>query len=183
MWFDETGLTWRQPSPNLLTLHSVLAYAGTCLFEAVNLSEGRGTDHPFEYVGAPWLDHRRATTLLNALGLPGVVFEPVGFTPEQKPYHGRPPELAGESVHGIRLRVTDRDAFQPYRAGIAMLWAVHRLHPDRLVWNDAVLDRLTATPRLKSMIVGGRTPREIVASWQSEVQAFERRRAPYLLYP
>ena len=182
MWFDETGLTWRQPSPNLLTLHSVLAYAGTCLFEAVNLSEGRGTDHPFEYVGAPWLDHRRASALLNTLGLPGVVFEAVEFTPEQKPYHGRPPELAGERVRGIHLRVTDRDVFHPYRAGIAMLWAVHQLHPDRIVWNDAVLDRLTATPRLKEMILAGKRPDEIVASWRAEVEAFERRRAPYLLY-
>jgi uncharacterized protein YbbC (DUF1343 family) len=182
MWLDETGLTWRQPSPNLLTLHSLLAYAGTCLFEAVNLSEGRGTDHPFEYVGAPWLDHRRATTLLNELGLPGVAFEPVEFTPEQKPYHGRPPELAGEAVRGIHLRVTDRTVFQPYRAGIAMLWAVHHLHPDRIVWNDAVLHRLTATPRLKQMILAGKRPDEIVASWRAEVEAFARRRAPYLLY-
>jgi uncharacterized protein YbbC (DUF1343 family) len=182
MWYDETGLTWRRPSPNLLTLHSVLAYVGTCLFEAVNVSEGRGTDHPFEYVGAPWLDHRRATTLLNTLGLPGVLFEPVEFTPEQKSYHGRPPELAGEAVRGIRLRVTDRNVFQPYRAGIAMLWAVYQLHPDRIVWNDAVLDRLTATPRLKQMILAGRQPAEIVASWRTELNAFERRRAPYLLY-
>ena len=182
MWLDETGLTWRRPSPNLLTLQSVLAYGGTCLFEAVNLSEGRGTDHPFEYVGAPWLDHRRATTLLNGLGLPGVAFEPVEFTPEQKSYHGRPPELAGERVRGIYLRVTDRDAFQPYRAGIAMLWAVHTLHPDRIEWNDAVLDRLTATPRLKQMILAGKRPEEIAASWRAEVEAFERRRTPYLLY-
>ena len=182
MWYDQTGLTWRQPSPNLLTLHSVLAYAGTCLFEAVNLSEGRGTDHPFEYVGAPWLDHRRAVALLNRLGLPGVMFEPVEFTPEQKPFHGRPPELAGERVRGIHVRVTDRDTFFPYRAGIAMLWAVHQLHPDRIAWNDAVLDRLTATPRLKEMILAGKRPEEIVASWRAEVEAFERRRAAYLLY-
>jgi uncharacterized protein YbbC (DUF1343 family) len=182
MWFDETGLTWRQPSPNLLTLRSVVAYVGTCLFEAVNLSEGRGTDHPFEYVGAPWLDHRRAVTLLNMLELPGVVFEPVEFTPEQKPFHGRPPELAGEVLRGVRLRVTDRNVFESYGAGIAMLWAVHQLHPDRIVWNDAVLDRLTATPRLKQMILAGRRPEEIIASWRAEVEVFERRRAPYLLY-
>lgn len=182
MWFDETGLPWRKPSPNLLTLHSLLAYVGTCLFEAVNLSEGRGTDHPFEYVGAPWLDHARAATLLTTLGIPGVVFETVEFTPEQKPYHGRPPELAGERVRGIQLRVTDRNVFHPYRTGVAMLWAVYQLHPDRIVWNDAVLDRLTATPRLKQMILAGKRPDEIVASWRAEVEAFERRRAPYLLY-
>jgi uncharacterized protein YbbC (DUF1343 family) len=181
-WYDETGLTWRKPSPNLLTLQSLLAYAGTCLFEAVNVSEGRGTDHPFEYVGAPWLDHEQAATLLNGLGLRGVVFEPVLFTPEQKPYHGRPPELAGERVRGVYLRVTDRDAFEPYRAGVAMLWVVHHLHPDRLVWNDAVMDRLTGTPRLKAMILEGKRPAEIFASWRAEVEAFKARSAPYLMY-
>lgn len=182
MWYDETGIPWSRPSPNLLTLESLLAYAGTCLFEAVNVSEGRGTDHPFEYIGAPWLDHRRAVAMLNALGLGGVTFEAVEFTPEQKPYHGRPPEMAGERLNGIYLRVTDRDAFEPYKAGVAMLWAVHRLHADRLVWNDAVLDRLTATPRLKQMIVAGRTPQEIFAAWEGEVQAFGARSRPYLLY-
>jgi uncharacterized protein YbbC (DUF1343 family) len=182
MWYDETGLPWRKPSPNLLTLQSLLAYAGTCLFEAVNLSEGRGTDHPFEYVGAPWLEHMKAAALLNGLGLSGVVFEPVIFTPEQKPYHGRPPELVGERLHGVHLRVTDRRVFEPYKAGVAMLWAVHHLHPDRLTWNDAVLDRLTATKRLKAMIVAGQRPAEIYASWRAEVDAFRARSGPYRIY-
>ena len=183
MWYDETGLPWRKPSPNLLTLQSLLAYAGTCLFEAVNVSEGRGTDLPFEQVGAPWLDHARAAELLNDLALRGVVFDTVTFVPEQKPYHGRPPELAGERVRGLRLRVTDRDAFEPYKAGVALLWAVHHLHPERLVWNDAVLERLTATRRLKTMILAGKRPTQIFASWRGELDAFRARSAPYRLYP
>ena len=182
MWYDETGLAWRKPSPNLLTLESLLAYTGTCLFEALNVSEGRGTDHPFEYVGAPWLDNVRAAAMLNELGLRGVVFDTVTFVPEQKPYLGRPPEMAGERVRGIHLRVTDRDAFEPYKAGVALVWAVHALHPERLVWNDATLERLAATRRLKTMIVGGARPAEIYAAWRGEVDAFRVRRAPYLLY-
>ena len=182
MWYDETGLAWRKPSPNLLTLESLLAYTGSCLFEALNVSEGRGTDHPFEYVGAPWLDNVRAAALLGGLGLRGVAFDTITFTPEQKPYLGRPPELAGERVRGIHVRVTDRDAFEPYRAGVALLWAVHQLHPERLVWNDAALERLAATKRLKTMIVGGSRPEEIYAAWRGEVEAFRVRRAPYLMY-
>ncbi|MDP2958800.1 MAG: DUF1343 domain-containing protein [Longimicrobiales bacterium] len=182
MWYDETGLDWRKPSPNLLTLESLLAYVGTCLFEALNVSEGRGTDHPFEIVGAPWLDAEEAVRMLNGLGLAGVTFEAEAFTPVQKAYHGSPPELAGELLQGVRLRVTDRDAFQPYRAGVALLWAVHRLHPDRLVWKDAVLDRLVATPRLGEMLLAGAEPEEIFASWQGEVEAFKARSARYLLY-
>jgi uncharacterized protein YbbC (DUF1343 family) len=106
----------------------------------------------------------------------------VTFTPEQKPYHGRPPELVGERLNGIRLRITDRNAYEPYRVGVAMLWAVHKLHPDRLVWNDAVLDRLVATPRLKAMLEAGRQPDEIFAAWRAEVDAFRRRSIPYHLY-
>jgi uncharacterized protein YbbC (DUF1343 family) len=182
MWLDETGTPWRKPSPNLLTLNSLLAYVGTCLFEAINVSEGRGSSAPFEMIGAPWLDHVRAAAMLNGLGLAGVRFDTVTFTPVQQPFHSRPPELAGERLNGIAIRVTDRGAFQPYRAGVALLWAVHRLHADRLVWNDAALDRLTATPRLKAMIIAGRTPEEIFASWRAEVAAFVVRRGKYLLY-
>jgi uncharacterized protein YbbC (DUF1343 family) len=182
MWYDQTGLNWRKPSPNLLTLESILAYVGTCLFEAVNVSEGRGTDRPFELVGAAWLDNTRAVAMLNDLKLKGVVFGAVDFTPVQKPYHGRPPELAGEPLKGVSMRVTDRDAFEPYKAGVALLWAVHALHPDKLVWNDAVLERLTATKRLKTMITSGRSPAEIFDSWQAEVDQFRGRRSAYLMY-
>ncbi|HEX4933196.1 MAG TPA: DUF1343 domain-containing protein [Gemmatimonadaceae bacterium] len=181
-WYDGTGLAWRKPSPNLLTLSSLLAYVGTCLFEAVNVSEGRGTDHPFEQVGAPWLDHARAVALLRELRLPGVRFEAVEFTPVQQPFHGRPPELAGERLRGVRVHVTDRDAFEPYRTGVALLWAVHTLHADRLVWNDAALDRLTATPRLKSLLLAGKSPGEIAGAWREEVAAFRAVRARYLMY-
>jgi uncharacterized protein YbbC (DUF1343 family) len=182
MWLDQTGLPWRKPSPNLLTLQSLTAYIGTCLLEALNVSEGRGSPAPFEMIGAPWLDHVEAARLLNALALPGVRFDTVTFTPTQQPFHSRPPELAGQSLKGIQLRVTDRDAFQPYRAGIALVWAVHRLHADRLVWNDAVLDRLVATPRLKAMITAGKTPAEIYTSWEREVAEFRELRARYLIY-
>lgn len=182
MWYDQTGLKWSKPSPNLLTFESLLAYVGTCLVEATNLSEGRGSDKPFEYIGAAWLDSEAAVKLLNDLRLPGVTFERISFTPEQKSFHGRPPKLTGIPLNGIYLRVTDRDAFEPYRAGVAVLWAVNRLHPDKIVWNDAALDRLAATHRLKTMILAGRTPLEIFDAWSAEVKAFAASRAPYLLY-
>jgi len=182
MWFNETGLEWRKPSPNLLTLESLLAYTGTCLFEAVNVSEGRGSERPFEIIGAPWLDNVRAVAMLNGLRLGGVRFDTVTFTPEQKPFHGRPPKLTGERLAGISIHVSDRNVFRPYRAGVAMLWAVNALHAEKLVWNDAVLERLTATPRLRQMIEAGKTPAEIFASWAREVSAFEAKSARYRLY-
>jgi uncharacterized protein YbbC (DUF1343 family) len=167
----------------LLSLESLLAYVGTCLFEAVNVSEGRGTDHPFELIGAAWLDNTRVLEMLKSVPLRGVRFEAEQFTPVQKPYHGQPPELAGESLKGVRLYITDRDAFEPYKTGVALLWAVHALHRDKLVWNDAALDRLSATPRLKEMLVSGKTPQEIFAAWDAEVETFRKMSAKYFMYP
>ena len=182
-WFDQTGQSWRKPSPNLVTFSSLIAYAGTCLFEAVNVSAGRGSDAPFELIGAPWLSHERAVVLLNDLKLPGVRFAADTFTPVQQAFHARPPMYAGDLARGIRVHVTDRSTVQPYRVGVAMLWAVHALHRDRLVWNEATLDRLAATPRLKQMLEAGRTPAEIFAAWETELKQFRAISAPYHLYP
>jgi uncharacterized protein YbbC (DUF1343 family) len=182
-WFDQTGLPWHKPSPNLLTLASLTAYAGTCLFEAVNLSAGRGSDSPFELIGAPWLDHHEAVRLLNGLALAGVRFVADTFTPRQREFHARPPMYAGEPLRAIRVEITDRTRVHPYRVGVAMLWAVHTLHRRQLVWNDATLDRLSATPRLKQMLEAGRTPQEIFASWDAELGRFNAQSMPYRLYP
>ncbi len=182
MWFDQTGLKWIKPSPNLPTEESMLAYAGTCLFEGLNISTGRGTEKPFQYIGAPWINNNQAVSLLNDLGLEGVIFDTVSFTPVKMSFHGTDPFLAGERCKGIFVNVTDRDRFEPYRAGIAMLWAIHKLHPERLEWNDAVINRLVGTRRLKTMILNGSDPGEIFASWGKELAQFEKIRRKYLIY-
>ena len=182
MWFDDTGLPWKKPSPNLLTLQSVIAYGGTCLFEGLNVSEGRGTDHPFEYIGAPWMDSRRVLELVSKLKLRGVKFEEVTFVPEKKPYLGRPPELNGEKCNGIYINVTNRDKFELYKAGVALVWAIHKVHADKLVWNDKVIERLTGTDRLLAMVRGGDSAHKIFNSWKDEVAAFKERRKLYLSY-
>lgn len=183
LWWDDTGLPWHKPSPNLLSFSSLVAYAGTCLFEAVNLSAGRGSDAPFELIGAPWLDHQRAVRLLEGLELPGVRFVADTFTPRQRAFHARPPLYAGELLRGVRVHITDRTRVQPYRVGVAMLWAVYTLHREQLVWNDATLDRLAATPRLKQMLEQGRTPAEIFAAWDNEAARFLAVSVRYHLYP
>lgn len=182
MWFDDTGLDWRKPSPNLLTLNSVIAYGGTCLFEGLNVSEGRGTDRPFEYIGAPWLDSHQVIRLLSELDFKGVDFEAVTFVPEQKSHLGRPPELHGETCNGIFVHVKDRSQYALYRAGIALLWAIHEVHGDQLVWNEAVIKRLTGTDRLIEMIRAGKRPEAIFESWAGEVTTFVNSRGAYLAY-
>jgi uncharacterized protein YbbC (DUF1343 family) len=182
MWFEETGLTWIKPSPNLPSLESLLAYTGTCLFEGINLSEGRGTEKPFQYIGAPWVDHEQAALLLNDLKLEGVTFEAITFTPQKMPFHSRPPAMAGEACKGIYVDIRDRDLFSPYKTGVAMVWAIHKIHPDKMEWNGRTMNRLIGTHRLEQMIYDGKQPSEIFASWEKEVADFKEMAKDYFLY-
>ena len=182
MWMDETGIPWEKPSPNLPTLTSTLVYTGTCLFEGLNLSEGRGTEKPFEYIGAPWLDNTVIAQDLNDLGLPGVEFEAITFTPQKMPFHSRDPYLTGVESNGIYARVTDRDQFEPYKVGVAMVWAVHKHNPDEMIWNEATMLRLTSTRRFMDMIKDGSHPSQIYEAWEPELNAFMTVREKYLLY-
>lgn len=182
MWFEETGQKWIKPSPNLPSFESLLAYTGTCLFEGINVSEGRGTEKPFQYIGAPWLDHEQAAVLLNELKLKGVIFEAITFTPQKMPFHGSPPILSGEQCKGIYVHIQDRDLFEPYKTGVAMVWAVHKLHPDKMEWNERTMNRLNGTRRLEKMIHRGAHPYEIFASWEEELADFNELAKGYFLY-
>jgi uncharacterized protein YbbC (DUF1343 family) len=182
MWFEETGQKWIKPSPNLPSFESLLAYTGTCLFEGINVSEGRGTEKPFQYIGAPWVDHEQAALLLNDLNLKGVIFKAITFTPQKMPFHGSPPILTGEECKGIDVNIQDRDLFAPYKVGVAMLWAIHKLHPDKMEWNERTMNRLNGTRRLEKMIYNGTHPAEIFASWEEELADFKEMAKGYFLY-
>lgn len=181
-WFDQIGREWFKPSPNLISLESVIAYAGTCLFEGLNVSEGRGTDKPFEYIGAPWADNKKITDVLNELNLPGVIFEPINFIPERKPFLGREPLFSGELCNGVYLNIMDRNLIEPFKVGIAMIWAFHLVHPGKVTWNSEIVNKHSATDRLLMMILNGFNPDEIFASWKLELERFSELRKRYLLY-
>lgn len=182
MWFDETGLKWIKPSPNLPDLNSMITYTGTCLFEGINVSAGRGTEKPFQYIGAPWIDNLTVVHTLNTLELPGVQFESIQFTPKKMPFHSRDPYLAGEVCNGIYVNITDRNLFDSYRVGISMLWAIHKTHPKIMKWDQETMNRLVSTTRLENMIYEDKTPSEIFASWENELKAFNETKTKYLLY-
>lgn len=182
MWFDQTGLKWSKPSPNLPTFKSLLAYTGTCLFEGLNLSAGRGTENPFQTIGAPWLDNKAIVSELNNLNLKGVVFDTITFTPKKMPFHSRDPYLTGKSCNGIFVNITNRDVLEPYKMGVAMVWAIKKTHPIQLEWNEKTMNRLVATKRLENMINDDVNPSEIFASWNEELATFEKIRQPYLIY-
>ncbi|WP_191089032.1 exo-beta-N-acetylmuramidase NamZ family protein [Arenibacter lacus] len=182
MWLDQTGLKWVKPSPNLPNLESTITYTGTCLFEGLNISAGRGTEMPFQNVGAPWINHTKVVTLLNNLHLKGVQFEAVRFEPEKKIFHSRNPYLAGEVCNGIKINIVNRDIFETFKTGIAMVWAIHEIHPDKLEWDGSTMNRLLGTRRLENMIRDGASLADIFASWEEELHEFKKIRQTYLLY-
>ncbi len=177
MTFDQTGLPWVKPSPSMPTLESALAYAGTCLFEATPISVGRGSEHAYQWMGAPWLDGEELAAALNAREIPGVRFDPATFTPHE----AGDGKFEGVEVHGVTLvpLATDYDA---PRAGIATLIEVYRRSGDHWAWRDAAMDRLSGTDKIRLAIDAGQDLAEITAGWDTALAAFEQRRAPYLIY-
>lgn len=173
-WYDQTGLAWIMPSPNMPTLETALIYPGFCLLEGTNLSEGRGTTRPFELFGAPWLDSRRLAERLNQLGLSGIRFRPQAFTPTFSKY-------AGTLCQGVQVHVLDRDLFQPIPAVLHVLQQVARLHPGQLEFRPQ-FDRLAGNPWIRQMLPEA-SVEAIVARWQPGLEEFRKIRQRYLLYP
>jgi uncharacterized protein YbbC (DUF1343 family) len=182
MWFDETCLPWVQPSPNIPTPETATVYPGTCLFEGVNVSEGRGTTRPFEYVGAPWIDGRRWMSSLNELGLEGVVFRACSFTPIFSKYEN-------ERCGGVQLHVTDRDSFRLVEMALHMLSTAMGLWPDDFKWlppsydDRRHFDLLAGTDEIRKDLSRGAAIGDIVGGWTEGLRNFERLRKGCILYP
>ena len=185
MTWQETGLPWIAPSPNIPDPATAHVYAGSVLFEATSASEGRGTDAPFKLIGAPWGDGQALADTLSARNLPGVRFEAAQFTP--RPREGaQNPKLAGQALQGIRYEVTDAQSFRPVEAGIHVLHAFYhqaeRQGAENFIDRPEWLAKLAGTERLGELLRSGAPPQEIIAAWRAEVEAFRQRRQPYLLY-
>jgi uncharacterized protein YbbC (DUF1343 family) len=179
-WFDETGLPWVQPSPNLPTLDSVALYPGTCLIEGTNVSEGRGTTRPFEYVGAPWLDPFRLAETMTARGLPGCAFRPAYFAPTFSKH-------AGQVCGGVQVHLTDRDALRPVELGVHLLDAIRSADPGAFAWRQRAeggffLDLLLGGDRPRRLLEAGAGAAEVLASFRDDAAVFAARRQPFLLY-
>jgi uncharacterized protein YbbC (DUF1343 family) len=173
-WFDATGLTWTNPSPNLRSLREAVLYPALGLIETTNISVGRGTDTPFAYVGAPWIGAPQLAHALNARMLPGVRFIPVEFTP-RAPY-----PYAGQLCHGIEVIVTDRNVVDSPELGLEIASALHKLYGDKYALNK--IETLLANRSVLEALHAGRDPQRIAEDWQQQLSDFEIRRKPYLLY-
>lgn len=185
MWYDQTGLPWVPPSPNMPTLATATVYPGMCLVEGTHLSEGRGTTLPFEQTGAPYIDPGKLSGLLEAEGLAGVFFRPHYFKPT---FH----KWAGETCGGIQIHVTDRETFEPFLAGIAILRAIYQLYPETFAWRtepyEFVSDRLAidllyGNSRLReSLFPENTSTADIRGSWIEDTREFLKLRLNYLIY-
>ncbi|MEI8032164.1 MAG: DUF1343 domain-containing protein [Chlorobiaceae bacterium] len=171
------GFTFISPSPNIRSVAGAIAYPATVLLEATAVSEGRGSDAPFEQFGAPFIDSRRLSATLEGYKLPGVIFEPVRFTPVSG-------KFKGEMCYGLKLNVSDRGVFQPFPTAVAILLELERLYPQKLDLhrNGEFFDRLAGTGRLRTMIISRMPLKAILSECRPELEAFRRRVAPYLLY-
>lgn len=182
MYYDETKLPWIKPSPNMPTLETAIVYPGTCLIEGTNISEGRGSEKPFEYIGAPWIKGKELALLLNKQELPGVRFESVEFTPVQIPNVTTNPKYKDQHCEGVYVRVTNRDQYEAVRTGLTIVWAVNKLYPDSLTFRERGFDRLMGTPVPRQMILEGKSVLDIMPLWDDELDAFRKLRRKGLLY-
>ncbi len=169
-WYDQTGLPWVAPSPNLKTLDAALLYTGTVFVEGTNMSEGRGTDAPFQLIGAPWLtDAGELARFLGTRSLPGVRFDSVSRTIAAGQKHG------GATIPMLRITVTARDLVQPARVGAIVLAAIRQRHPQQLVWREEFLAKLAGGTALHRALVQGLDATEaLLAAWRADAERFER---------
>ncbi|MCC7009720.1 MAG: DUF1343 domain-containing protein [Acidobacteria bacterium] len=174
-WQDETGLPWVNPSPNLRSLAAVTNYPGAVYFEGTNVAEGRGTERPFEQVGAPWLDAPGIVRRMNELHLPGIRFEAITMSIE--PAAGKYP---GQTIPAIRYVITDRRAYRPVRASLLLIDEIRKAHPADFAWRPSI-DRLTGTDKVRLAIDAGQLA-PLLEQWDREAAAFAESRAPFLLY-
>lgn len=174
-WFDETGLPWTLPSPNMPTLDTATVYPGMVLLEGTNLSEGRGTTRPFEFFGAPWIDGYVLARELNALGLPGVKFRETWFTPTFS-------KFKGERCGGAQLHVTDRNAFRSVTAVLAILQTVKKLYGGKLELHADYFDKVMGTSTVREALERGEGYEKIAAGFTPGIEEFAKTREPFLLY-
>jgi uncharacterized protein YbbC (DUF1343 family) len=184
MYFDETGLPWVMPSPNVPTLDSAVVYPGAVLIEGTMLSEGRGTTRPFELIGAPWLDSEAVADAMNGRGLPGVHFRPVVFEPTFQKH-------ARETCGGCQIHVLDRGRFEPVRTTVELIDECRKQAPQSFRWREPPyeyehdkqpIDILSGSDALRRAVDGGAGVGDLIASWRPEEDAFRKQRERYLLY-
>jgi uncharacterized protein YbbC (DUF1343 family) len=177
-WFDKTGLPWINPSPNIRSLEAALNYPGLVLFEATNVTVGRGTDKPFSYIGAPWLDTPGLLRRVSNYDIRGVQLDTVTIKPSGEGYI----PYRGESVHAVKITITDRERYQPVWMSLVLLSEIKRLHPSQLTIERKGMTQMLGTEWAYDAVMRGEAPAVIWKRWENDVVAWNRLRAKYALY-
>jgi len=175
VWFDQTGFPWTNPSPNLRSLAALNSYPGTVYFEGTNLTEGRGTDRPFEQIGAPWLNASEVARAMNDRNLPGIRFEPITMSIESTA--GKYP---GQTIPAIRFVITDRHAYRPVRTALLLIDEIYRRHKTDFAWRPSI-DRLTGSDKVRAAVESGQLP-ALLAEWDRAAAEFKEGSRQFLLY-
>jgi uncharacterized protein YbbC (DUF1343 family) len=181
-YFDDTDLPWIKPSPSIRSLHTALVYPGTCLIEGTNVSEGRGTEHPFEFVGAPWVESKILLEELKAFNLPGVTFKAITFTPRSTATVTTDSKFEGVACHGVSLKVIDRGRFLAVKAGLCIVSAFQKLYPGDFRIKSRRFDELVGVDSVRRALLRGDSPLSIYAEWTSSLKGFGKLRKRYLSY-
>ena len=181
-YLDHYSLPWIDPSPNIPNLETAIVYPGLCLIEGTNVSEGRGTYHPFINIGAPYINSDSLIDKLKEYNVKGIALSTIKFTPVDIPKMSANPKYKNESCSGITIHVTNRNHFKAVHFGIKLVCALHSLYPDQFKFRDAGFDRLSGDKSIREKILAGETPEKIISSWQKELKEFLSIRNKYLLY-
>jgi uncharacterized protein YbbC (DUF1343 family) len=182
MWYDETGLKWRAPSPNMPDLQVATMYPGTCLFEGTNISVGRGTYQPFLKIGAPWFNENTFLSINKLVDIPGVLVAPISFTPKSIKGMSTNPKHLDVAVQGLQIAVKSRDTLKSYIAGIELVKYFFDQQKEKFEWRERHFDRLCGTDKIRKFIVAGKPMSEIKEWCEKDVKPFLKQRQKYLLY-
>ena len=174
-WFDQTGLNWVNPSPNIPTLNTAIVYPGMVFLEGTNISEGRGTTTPFEIFGAPWIDGKAITDKLNGENLTGVIFRETLFIPSFSKY-------SGEKCSGSKLFITDRESFCPFKTSLHIISVIKELHPKNIIFHKEYFDMIAGNSEILTMITSGVKVNDIIESYITELSEFNSNCNQYFMY-
>jgi uncharacterized protein YbbC (DUF1343 family) len=175
MWFDQTGLRFIKPSPNMSDLDTAALYPGLCLLEGTNLSEGRGTPKPFRQFGAPWIDSTALAAKLNALNLPGARFVAASFTPTSSKFQN-------QKCHGVEILLADRTRLEPFWSGVLIVNELNQMYPNNFKWSEKHFDRLCGTATIREAIIAQKPLPPLKAAWSAECKTFDQTRRKHVLY-
>jgi uncharacterized protein YbbC (DUF1343 family) len=181
-YFDDYELKWTNPSPNIPDPETALIYPATAFLEGTNISEGRGTEKPFKQIGAPFINSDELSAELDSLKHEGISIKPVSFVPVRIPGKSENPKYRNQECNGIELKVENADSFRPMEFSIRLLYALHKLYPEKFTINSEYFDKLAGNKIVREMLLAGKKPDQIIESWQPELKRFLSIRSQYLLY-